>query len=195
MSEVETKSTPLPRRCYIAIYDEDMREIDPKWVERLGFEPGLCCDQFESVHLCEDCARKTCLELRERYPDVDEDEFVFHEDYSYHDDSVATCARCQTDLPSGICDDDCPPELTEIETVEDVARFDAWKEAWGTIESARQAANAEFKGEEYKPIFEMYPSLREGYNMELYEQEKAAALLRLKNGEELWPKHSWETEE
>jgi len=91
---------------------------------------------FESLELCEEC----CQELVQKYAKKNRIE-VRYSEWIYHPGSMSPlyCQRCDCDLVSIVNDPDCPEELCEIWTKEDLEAWDAWNEKRNeTLTAGRQ---------------------------------------------------------
>ena len=143
MSETETTALAIPHCIRIKTIDEVDYEKEDEILERfekqffkdfdddtMGISQYFGFDNpktnFSELELCEACAEK----IEQKYANHKQvkvrsmyQESVIHESYP------AECMLCWCDLQSEVADKECPEELCNIETEEDLAAWEAWNEA------------------------------------------------------------------
>ena len=136
MSETETTDLPIPHYLVVdTTYDTYRQEIRAlcRFRDKVNEKDGIDflwlddpAQDFECLELCEEC----CQRLVQKYAKLKRIE-VRYSEWIYHpgNEYPLMCLDCGCDLKSTVNDYECPEELCNIETEEDLAAWEAWNEA------------------------------------------------------------------
>ena len=136
MSETETTALAIPHYLVVDTnYDTDRQEIRAlnRFRERVNKKDGIDflwlddpTQDFECLELCEECCKKLVKKYAKlKRIGIGYSGWIYHPGNEY----PLICLDCECDLKSTINDYECPEELCNIETEEDVAAWEAWNEA------------------------------------------------------------------